>query len=291
MVPRTPPADVLRQLREAVGFHCPAEVDGDICGNPYLTWHHFDPPWRIEQHHRPDGMIALCRVHADKADNGSYTADQLRKLKRDGRGRGREISGRFDWMRQELLAVIGGNAYLRTPTVLQIGGQKAIWFNRNADNELLLNFVMPTLALVPRASIRDNGWVVQPYGVSELICPPSGRRLRVKYANGDLFDVEFKTITSRAELAKTYAYIPGLNSANFEFPLTVANLSEVASGSNLQFSPTGTMLGTNSISGSFMSDCGVGIVIGGLNPAAEPPQAEPFRELLRQAREIPWYSG
>jgi hypothetical protein len=84
-------------LRQEVGFCCPVQD----CGSPYLTWHHFDPPWRVKHHHRPEGMIAVCREHADKADHGSFTDDQLRELKREGRSRASQVRGRFDWMRQD----------------------------------------------------------------------------------------------------------------------------------------------------------------------------------------------
>lgn len=57
---RTPPIEVRRQLRKEVNFGCP--VDG--CGIPYLTWHHFDPPWNEKEHHDPNGMLALCANHA-----------------------------------------------------------------------------------------------------------------------------------------------------------------------------------------------------------------------------------
>jgi len=63
-VNRTPPAAVRRELRREVGFGCPIPD----CGIPYLTWHHFDPEWRVEEHHRPEGMIALCLTHAGLAD-------------------------------------------------------------------------------------------------------------------------------------------------------------------------------------------------------------------------------
>jgi hypothetical protein len=76
---RTPPIQVTREIRSEVGFSCPI----DRCGNPYLTWHHFDPPWSIEQHHRPEGMVALCREHADKADAGAFTDDQVHEHARD----------------------------------------------------------------------------------------------------------------------------------------------------------------------------------------------------------------
>ena len=37
---RTPPKKVIQTLRQEVGFGCPIPN----CGNPYLEWHHFDPP-------------------------------------------------------------------------------------------------------------------------------------------------------------------------------------------------------------------------------------------------------
>jgi hypothetical protein len=44
-------------------------------------------------------MVALCREHHDKADAGAFTREQLRQLKTK-RAR---VTGRFDWMRQDLL--------------------------------------------------------------------------------------------------------------------------------------------------------------------------------------------
>lgn len=99
---RKPPTSVMRVLRQEVGFGCP--IDG--CGNPYLEWHHFDPPWSEEEHHRPEGMIALCVGHHKKADGGAYTCDQLRTLK-SNRAQANSIRGEFEWLRNELLAFVG----------------------------------------------------------------------------------------------------------------------------------------------------------------------------------------
>lgn len=89
---RDPYRDVKRQLRQEVRFGCPVAD----CGNPYVTWHHFDPPWRVEHHHRPEGMIALCLEHAPQADAGAFTDDQLRALKRGGGNLSDIIAGRFN---------------------------------------------------------------------------------------------------------------------------------------------------------------------------------------------------
>ena len=75
-VNRTPPPEVRRELRREVGFGCPVrDADGVRCGNPYLYYHHFDPPWATEEHHNPAGMIALCGEHHPKADAGTFTPE------------------------------------------------------------------------------------------------------------------------------------------------------------------------------------------------------------------------
>src|SRR5690348_4262835 len=79
---RRPPAAVQRVLRQEVGYGCPADVDGVPCGNPYLEWAHFDPPWNVKHHHNPEGMIALCHEHHTKFDAGALSLDQWKELKR-----------------------------------------------------------------------------------------------------------------------------------------------------------------------------------------------------------------
>ncbi|MFS2088307.1 hypothetical protein [Paenarthrobacter nicotinovorans] len=249
MVTRKIPSKVLDILREEVGFHCPIDVDGDVCGSPYLTWHHFDPPFRVEKHHRPEGMIALCREHADKADNGSYTDDQLRRYKAEGKGRGLSVSGRFDWMRRSILAVVGGNAFLDTDVLIQAGDRKIVWFSKNAHGELQLNFEMPTTSGRPRASIIDNCWVIEPDADCKVECPPMGRLVSVTYGNGDMFRAEFLTIRDEAELVQRVPVVRLDPEFPFEYPLTVVQLAQVASNTELQFHPNKTTTGPLSLSG------------------------------------------
>lgn len=101
---RTPPQPIRRALRAEVGFGCPI---GE-CANPYLEWHHFDPPWREREHHDPAGMVALCAEHHAKADAGAFTPEQLRGYKSSARRT--PVQGRFDWMRNKLLAAVGSGA-------------------------------------------------------------------------------------------------------------------------------------------------------------------------------------
>ncbi len=89
-------------------------------------------------------MIALCREHHDQADAGAFTAEQLQAMKADGGSRGEQIRGRFNWMRQQVLGVVGGNFYFEVPTILQIEDQPVIWWRRDDEGFLLLNLQMLT---------------------------------------------------------------------------------------------------------------------------------------------------
>jgi hypothetical protein len=251
---RTPPRSVIRLLRQEVGQCCPVEG----CGSPYLTWHHFDPPWRIEHHHRPEGMIALCRPHADKADHGSFTDDQLRELKRDGKFRAAEVRGRFDWMRQDLLARVGGNFYYRQDLIFRISNVPCIWFDRDEQGYMLLSFKMPTMSGCARAQIDQNFWSVTP-AVEEVVCPPSGRLVEVSYHNGDKFRAEFFNVASADALAERYPQSWTYNwSGCVQFPVTVVELWETAAGTSIQVGPDFSLLHRTRVYDNFVIGGGKG---------------------------------
>jgi hypothetical protein len=256
-LPRHPPIDVIREIRAEVGFSCPVEK----CGNPYLTWHHFDPPWRVEQHHRAEGLVALCLEHANKADGEAFTADQIRELKRKGAERAASIEGRFDWRRRELLAVVGGNFYAQTNVILQIGNEPCIWFSRDNEDYQLLNFKMPTATGQQRAEVLENFWTVPP-DLADLECPPSGRKLRVRYPNGDELRVEFFDLDSAKSLTTRY---PDAGSDRWadsiEFPITGVEISEKAPGTPIEFGPRVTRLPGILMQNSFVMNCGVALQI------------------------------
>jgi hypothetical protein len=231
---RDPYGWVKTALRQEVGSCCPVQD----CGSPYLTWHHFDPPWRVEHHHRPAGMIALCREHADKADHGAFTDDQLRELKRVGRSRALEIRGRFDWMRRDLLTVVDGKFFYQTPIIFQISDIPCIWFDRDENGYLLLNFKMPTISGHPHAQVDQNFWSITP-DVSEVVCPPNGRLIEVNYSNGDKFRIEFRDIASPEELSERYPEAGTRPwSGRIEFPIVLVEVSETVAGTEIDFGPT-----------------------------------------------------
>jgi len=116
---RTPSANVRKILREEVNYGCP--IPG--CGSPFLTWHHFDPPWREHEHHNPEGMIALCAKHALMADSGIYTIDQLRYYKTNPFVKD-QISALWPWEPENLVFLMGGCVFLGVHPLLTLRQRK-----------------------------------------------------------------------------------------------------------------------------------------------------------------------
>jgi hypothetical protein len=204
-------------------------------------------------------MIALCREHADKADHGSFTDDQLRELKRIGRSRALEVRGRFDWMRRDLLTVIDGKFFYQTPVIFQIVDEPCIWFDRDENGYLLLNFRMPTISGHPRARVEQNFWSVNPE-VAEVICPPNGRLIEITYGNGDRFRIEFSDITSADELAERYPKGETRSwSRNISFPIVLVEVWEAVAGTEIAFGPNYSSLLALRWANGFVAFCRVGV--------------------------------
>ena len=240
---RKPPASVIKQLRTEVGFGCPVPE----CGNPYLEWHHFDPPWSVDQHHNPNGMVALCAEHHKKADNGAYTNEQLVCFKRN-KVDSTLVRGQFDWRRNKLLAVVGGNYYYETLRVLVVDGHEIVSLTRDEGDYLLLNIQMLSLSTDVRAQLVENCWenIGNPV---DLISPPSGKDLSIRYSNGDSLSIRFYELKDGAGFLKKFKIAP-FNV--LEFPLTVVEVNCEIAGANIKLSPTGSTIGSHQIIGCFV---------------------------------------
>jgi hypothetical protein len=125
-------------------------------------------------------MIALCAEHHSMADAGAFTQEQLRQFKEAGARRAEEVRGRFEWMRRDVLWVVGGNFYYETPVIFQFRDEPVVWFKRDEDGYLLLNLKMLTTSSEERATIEDNFWIGQG-PIDDLESPPHGRILEVRY--------------------------------------------------------------------------------------------------------------
>lgn len=233
---RTPPRPIRQQLRKEVGFGCPIPD----CGNPYLYWHHFDPPWSEKNHHNPEGMIALCGEHHSKADAGAYTKEQLQSFKLLGAEQNKKIKGRFDWMRNALLIVVGGAFFYETDIPFKFRNKPIIWFNRDKNGYLLLNVSILTEFGQSIVLINDNDWYTNDYPPEDLECPPNGKLLKLEYENGDKIKIEFIELVNTEAFKTRYPQVD-INKEDkditLEFPLTLVEIYGKTGGGRLEFTP------------------------------------------------------
>lgn len=235
---RTPPVAVRRELRREVGFGCP--VSG--CGNPYLEYHHFDPPWEKEHHHDPTRMIALCAEHHAKA--AAWTVDDFRAMKTIPADQP-NVHGRFEWMREDVLAVIGGCYYYETPNMVVFRGEPMIWFERDERRRLLLNFRVLTASGQPRTRLDNNDWIIRG-NPADVESPPNGSRLRVRYDNGDDLSIRFREWEDAEVLGREYPRALDLGQS-LRFPLVTVELTFEVGGTDIRFGPTTTRLGGSTL--------------------------------------------
>lgn len=169
-----------------------------------------------------------------------------------------EVQGRFEWMRDDILAVVGGNFFYETPNMVVYGNEPMVWFERDDDRRLLLNLRMLTASGLPRTRLQNNDWFIRG-DPSEVDSPPNGSRLLVRYENGDEFRVRFREWGSAAALEPIYPRALALGSA-LNFPLVTAELSIEVGGTGISFGPEATKLGGGQITGSIVSHCANGFV-------------------------------
>lgn len=162
-----------RILRKEVNFGCP--VDG--CGNPFLEYHHFDPPWREGKRHHLPGMIALCSLHHPRGDIGTWTNDQLREMKKNPYLRGGKVRGRSHWLRRDVIIEGGGLVAINPGALLSIRGKRAIWLRRDKRGSHL-NIDIRDVRGNQILKMVDNDWVVSG-DLLDLHCPPGGRSMTI----------------------------------------------------------------------------------------------------------------
>ncbi len=246
------PKRVKEILREEVGFGCPVRD----CGNPYLEYHHFDPPVYIKPHNDPQGMIALCAQHHKKADGNAYTIEQLHEFKKN-RVHSKQVKGNLDWLCRDLLSIVGGNLYYETPVPVQIDGHNFVSFSRDASGFQRLSINMLSLRAEERLIIDENSWenIGNPV---DLRSPPQGKELEVSYNNGDYLYLRFSEIENEEQLKSKY----GVSySFDFRFPITAVEINFAIGETNIDFSSSGTSVMGNSITSGVVAYCGVGFCI------------------------------
>lgn len=175
-VSRTPPRAVLEKLRREVNFGCPVAD----CGEPYLTWHHFDPPWEEQRHHNPEGMIAVCSNHAAQADRGGdrWTREQILEMKKNPFVTEDKISNYYGYLRKNVVCRIGNLAY-GVRNILEIGGERVIGFEVDETGYSRLNLLIRDTEGKPILVMENNFWTAVTSELYDLRCSARGKELEI----------------------------------------------------------------------------------------------------------------
>lgn len=189
VLPRRPPADVLRQLREEVNYSCP------ICGSPFLSWHHFDPPYHVKPHHNPDDMIALCPLHHKMADSGMYSADQLQALKRRQSDTS-YIACRWPWDPENIAFFFGGSILFGARPVLSIRGNTVVGayrgkFTQNDVPSILFDLNLRTRDGKSIARVEGNLFETYTAGLEDFVFAPGANKFEIEHISGTKLKLEF----------------------------------------------------------------------------------------------------
>jgi hypothetical protein len=192
---RDPPPEVKRILREEVGFGCP--VRG--CREPFLSWHHFDPPWRERKHHDPAGMIALCVKHHAMADRGVWSKDQLRAFKNSPHSI-EEVKAKFEWARPRQLVRTGGH-YMGGKQLSMVVGvghpdQELIGLHENSEGLLEFSFELRSPKGLLLASMKNNMFSSRSDLLYDLSVDTGATKIKIRVRKKDVvLDMESRRIT------------------------------------------------------------------------------------------------
>ncbi len=188
---RTPPMEILETLRREVNFGCPVAN----CGVPYLTWHHFSPPWRVREHHDPKGMIALCHTHHDMAEGCRWTVEQLRQMKSQPFITGDSISASYDYLRRKVVCKVGNLAY-NARNVLEIDGERVLGFERDGQGYDRLNVLIRGKDNSIILEMKNNFWTVFLPTIYDLRCSAQGKEMEIRTKDAQTrFEMRFDELT------------------------------------------------------------------------------------------------
>jgi len=202
---RKPPRQVRDILAAEVNFGCP--VAG--CGCPFLTWHHFDPPWCVRKHHEPDGMVALCASHASFADGGHWSNAQLRALKNDPFVKSR-LSAVWPWDPEEILFVLGGSVFVGPRAVLALRGRPLLEAKRaevesTAKHQIVFDAHVTKPDGEPFLEMEDNHLLIDVADV-RVRATTRAKQFEVQHETGVRVGLRFHRYTSE-KLAEHLRYV------------------------------------------------------------------------------------
>lgn len=187
---RNIPTSVRRILRKEVNYGCPVK----FCGSPFLSYHHFNPPWHIQKHHNPYGMIALCLHHHKAADNGAYTNEQLEEFKKKSFLSNDDIvAGEIALKRENILFDVGGNYYLGASEIHLRKDEKLIWLEFDQNGNIMINLDIKDKDGKIIFSMRENDWIIST-SLKDIESPPAMKMIKFNDSEKDIrLSIEYKS--------------------------------------------------------------------------------------------------
>ncbi len=183
---------VKQELRKEVGYGCP------VCRSPFLTWHHFDPPYGERAHNEPKGMIALCGEHHDEADNDNYSIQRLRELKKTKRS-AEDVRGTFpSWSQENFLVRLGGSYVGGTQSIISVNNEPIIQLRKNEEDLLAVSFDVFAPDGTVLAKMVDNCLEMNPghQDLYDFEATSKKRSVSIWFAKGSIgLDLSFVRIT------------------------------------------------------------------------------------------------
>lgn len=187
---RTIPEKVKSQLRHEVNFGCPLPD----CGSPMLTWHHFDPPWHVKNHHNPDGMIALCHEHHSMADQGIFSNEQLHGYKNNPN----ELNfakSKFLWFPETSLIRLGGG-YARDWCELSLCNRPLLEIKKDTDGLTKISFMLFSESGETIAAMNKNEFTIIPKNIHDFTVAASSNRIKIWYEKRNIgFELHYSRKT------------------------------------------------------------------------------------------------
>lgn len=195
---RTVPEKVKSQLRQEVNFGCPLPD----CGCPLLTWHHFDPPWHIRNHHNPDGMIALCVEHHAMADQGIFSNEQLHAFKSNP-NKLNLIRNKFLWFPEASIIRLGG-CYANDWCELSLCERPLLEIKRDNDGLTKICFMLFDKHGEIIAAMNKNEFTLIPKNIHDFTVAASSNRIKIWYEKSS---IGFELHYSRKNLKQIEAFL------------------------------------------------------------------------------------
>jgi len=234
------PEPILRSVRQRCGFGCV------VCGDPFIVYHHFDPPFPEAHEHRPEGITLLCQRCHDDETRHRLAPDYVRQHNANPyclrAGHTRHCLVRSSISTGRPLTFKIGSTTFETQVVLMYEDEELISFKPPEDEKapLRLSAKMTDLNGQELLTIVDNEWRI---GIERYDITTCNDIIEVREARGRVILVMQVTIDALVHIKQ------------FEMDFHGVRLSSDCSGVFSVSGPNGGKLNLNI--GRVIADIGI----------------------------------